>query len=103
VYFLKKWLTFLFTENMSWDNYGKWHIDHVKPCNSFNLAEESEQKICFNWKNLQPLWAKDNLEKGGKIDHNLIEKHLQKINEFSAQLKESELRELSEVLDTNLS
>lgn len=49
-----------FTEGMSWQNYGKWHIDHIIPCVSFDLRKESEQKKCFNYKNLQPLWAKDN-------------------------------------------
>lgn len=55
-----------FTLGMSWDNYGKWHIDHIRPCASFDLTKESEQKECFNYKNLQPLWAKDNLSKGAK-------------------------------------
>lgn len=60
---LKNHLEKQFKPGMSWDNYGKWHVDHIKPCNSFNLQLETEQKICFNYKNLQPLWAKDNLAK----------------------------------------
>jgi hypothetical protein len=56
-----------FTKGMSWQNYGKWHIDHIKPCASFNLSKPEEQRKCFNYKNLQPLWAKDNLEKSNKI------------------------------------
>lgn len=54
---------------MSWDNYGKlgWHCDHIKPCASFNLNLESEQRLCFNYTNYQPLWAKDNWSKGCKI------------------------------------
>lgn len=55
-----------FTDGMSWDNYGEWHIDHIRPCTSFNLDDPAEQLICFHWSNLQPLWAKDNLSKGGK-------------------------------------
>ena len=56
-----------FQQGMTWDNYGEWQIDHIKPCASFDLSKISEQKICFNYKNLQPLWAKDNQSKGVKI------------------------------------
>lgn len=40
-----------------------WHIDHIIPCSAFDLSEDSEQRICFNYKNMQPLWQKDNLKK----------------------------------------
>lgn len=63
---LKEHLEKQFTDNMSWNNYGDWHIDHIIPCNSFNLSIESEQKKCFNYTNLQPLWAIDNCKKGAK-------------------------------------
>jgi len=53
----------LFGEGMTWENYGKWHIDHIRPCSSFNLENPEEQRICFHWKNLQPLWAEDNIKK----------------------------------------
>jgi len=56
-----------FTQGMAWENYGDWHIDHIKPCASFNLKKEQDQLKCFNFKNLQPLWAEDNLRKGSKI------------------------------------
>lgn len=65
--FLKKHLEKQFTEGMNWDNYGKWHVDHIKPCASFDLTKESEQRECFHYTNLQPLWAKENLSKGRKI------------------------------------
>ena len=57
-----------FTIGMTWDNhslYG-WHIDHIKPCASFDLTDPEQQKQCFNYTNLQPLWAEDNLSKGAK-------------------------------------
>ena len=56
-----------FTEGMSWDNYGEWHIDHIIPCAFFDLTKPSHQKVCFNWQNLQPLWESDNCVKGDKI------------------------------------
>ena len=50
---------------MTWDNYGLhgWHIDHIKPCASFDLTNEKEQLECFNYKNTQPMWAEENLSK----------------------------------------
>ena len=54
-------------EGMTWDNHGEWHIDHIIPCASFDLTDPEQQKKCFNYTNLQPLWAKENLSKGAKI------------------------------------
>ncbi len=53
-----------FKEGMSWDNYGTWHIDHIRPCSSFDLSKFEEQEKCFHYSNLQPLWALENLQKG---------------------------------------
>jgi len=66
---LKKWLESQFTKGMSWDNYGinGWEIDHIYPCSKFNLEQPYEQKICFNWFNLQPMWARDNRIKSNKL------------------------------------
>ena len=60
---LRNYLESLFQEGMSWDNYGEWHIDHIKPCSKFDLTKKEEQEICFHYSNMQPLWAKDNLVK----------------------------------------
>lgn len=56
----------LFTDGMSWEKYlaGEIDIDHIKPCKRFDLANPIEQKQCFFFKNLQPLWHLDNLRKG---------------------------------------
>lgn len=67
VEFLKEYLQKLFKPGMSWDNYGEWHIDHIIPCASFNLENLDEQKKCFNFLNLQPLWAVENLKKHDNI------------------------------------
>lgn len=56
-----------FKPGMSWENYGQWHVDHKRPCATFNLLELSEQRACFHFTNLQPLWALENLTKGSKI------------------------------------
>jgi len=65
---LKKYLESQFIEDMSWDNYGLhgWHIDHIKPCAKFDLSKESEQRACFHYTNLQPLWAEKNWLKSDK-------------------------------------
>ena len=42
------------------------HIDHIRPCSSFNMILLSEQKKCFHWTNLQLLTAEDNMKKGSK-------------------------------------
>lgn len=55
-----------FREGMTLDNYGQWHVDHIKPCSSFNLLDVEEQKKCFHYTNLQPLWARENLSKGNR-------------------------------------
>jgi hypothetical protein len=66
VNFLKSHLASKFTPGMSWENYGKWHIDHIRPCASFDLSKPSEQRKCFHYTNLQPLWAEENLSKNDK-------------------------------------
>lgn len=65
---LIKHIESMFDENMSWDNYGSWHIDHIKPCSLFDLSDEKQQKECFHYTNLQPLWAKDNLRKSNNYE-----------------------------------
>lgn len=60
---LKNHLELLFLQGMSWENHGEWHIDHIVPCVAFDLSIPENQRKCFNYKNLQPLWAIDNLRK----------------------------------------
>jgi len=65
--FLKQHLEKQFKQGMSWSNYGSWHVDHIRPCASFDLSKPSEQRKCFHYTNLQPLWAKENLIKRDKL------------------------------------
>ena len=53
---------------MSWDNYGDWHIDHITPKSTFDLSDPDEIRACWSLPNLRPLWGKDNIRKGAKIE-----------------------------------
>lgn len=64
---LMLWLESQFQSGMSWDNYGAWHVDHKRPCASFDLTDPAQQRECFHFSNLQPLWEKDNLRKSDRV------------------------------------
>lgn len=68
VSFVKSHIERQFQDGMTWQNYGRygWHIDHIRPCASFDLSDPEQQRECFHYTNLQPLWAFDNLSKNAK-------------------------------------
>lgn len=59
-----------FINGMTWENYGEWHVDHIKPISLFNFTDinDDEFKKCWSLDNLQPLWAKENLLKSNKYE-----------------------------------
>jgi hypothetical protein len=59
----------LFLPNMTWKNYGAWHIDHVIPKSHFNITSHEcvDFKKCWALSNLQPLWESDNCSKGNRF------------------------------------
>jgi len=63
-----------FQPGMTWDNYGEWQIDHRVPISVFNFTtpEHEDFSRCWSLKNLQPMWAKENMSKSAKL-----EKHFQ--------------------------
>ena len=70
---LWKHLESQFVEGMTQENYGPiWHIDHIIPCEAFDLTSEQEQRRCFNWRNLQPMFASENMSKGDKYDFDIV-------------------------------
>ena len=66
--FFKNYVEKKFKKGMTWKNWDRygWHLDHIKPVAKFDLTRKSEQKKCFHYSNLQPLWAKENLVKRDK-------------------------------------
>ncbi len=66
---LKTYIQDKFLPGMTWDNYGKWHIDHIHPLSKTNLSNPQELLRVMNFSNLQPLWAVDNIKKGAKIEN----------------------------------
>lgn len=66
--FLKEYLKKKFTEDMNWSNYGKiWHLDHIIPTSVIDLSKIENQKFVFNYSNLQPMLAKENIIKSNNI------------------------------------
>tara|TARA_A100000164_G_C21860839_1_gene749977 strand:+ start:104 stop:1198 length:1095 start_codon:yes stop_codon:yes gene_type:complete len=64
----KKFLDHLekqFDNNMTFENHGidGWHLDHVRPCASFDLLDDEQVFVCFNWRNYQPMWGVENMSK----------------------------------------
>lgn len=81
--FYKNWLEFQFNENMNWNNHGEyWHIDHVKPCASFDLLDDNQIKDCFSWKNVRPIEKVLNLSKNDKLDIDLINNHKKTVENY---------------------
>ena len=73
--------------NYTLENHGKeWHIDHVIPLSKFNLEDEQQQSLAFNWRNTMPLSVKENLSKNNKILIPQIEQHMNKLIEYHKEL-----------------
>ncbi|MBG0879416.1 hypothetical protein H0X90_21740 [Burkholderia sp. 9775_39] len=60
-----------FRDGMSWEAFqrGEIHIDHIHPQRLFDLSDADQVRECWSLSNLQPLWAAENLRKGGKVSH----------------------------------
>ena len=65
-----------FVDGMNWDNFGKgagkWSVDHMMPCDSFDLTQKEEQLKCFHFTNLQPLWEEINIAKFNHIIYDMV-------------------------------
>lgn len=85
--FLLFYLESQFTDGMSWDNYGKWHIDHILPIKAFNLKDPIHQKACAHYSNLRPLWASQNYRKSASYNKDDFNRYLSLFLDVSNQEK----------------
>ena len=58
-----------FKDGMTWDNYGEWHVDHIKAISLHNIKEIGDEEFmkCWSLNNLQPMWGQENIRKSNKI------------------------------------
>lgn len=77
LHIVRKYLEDKFQEDMSWDNYGKWHVDHVIPISSAKKRSDIF-RLC-HYTNLQPLWATDNHRKSNKMPQAVAQIKLGKV------------------------
>jgi hypothetical protein len=58
-----------FKDDMTWENYGIWHVDHKLPISSFNIKEIGDEEFmrCWCLDNLQPMWGEENIRKSNKV------------------------------------
>lgn len=58
-----------FKDDMTWDNYGIWHVDHKLPITSFDIQEMGDEEFmkCWSLDNLQPMWGEENIRKSNKL------------------------------------
>ncbi|HSH24667.1 MAG TPA: hypothetical protein VLA13_03930, partial [Massilibacterium sp.] len=66
---LKQHLENQFEDGMTWENHSRdgWHVDHIIPCNVFDLTNPYAQAVCFHYSNLRPMWGSDNISKYDSI------------------------------------
>lgn len=81
--FFRKWLRDGFDENMDFENHGDWHVDHVIPLKLFNVTNQEDFDLCFNWRNTNPMNGKENMHKKAVLDKDQIIRHKERLLKFS--------------------
>lgn len=66
--YARQWIESQLKDGMTWNTV---EVDHMMPCCSFNLEDPEQQKQCFHYTNLQPLFKRDNRQKSGRITHDM--------------------------------
>ena len=82
------WFEYNFTEEMNWDNHGKyWDIDHVIPVDKWDLEDDEQLELCFDWKNLTPLKCKDNMKKKAKLTQEQLLEHRKRLRKYYKKME----------------
>lgn len=82
------WFEYNFTEEMNWDNYGKyWDIDHVVPVSKWNLEDEEQLELCSDWKNLMPLECCANKHKKAKLTQEQLLEHRKRLRKYYKKME----------------
>lgn len=85
---------------MSWQNYGDhWHIDHVIPIKKFNTLNDDEANICFNWRNVTPMRADENMKKKANIDLDQLKIHKDILAEYEEEFGYDELQAYNDMVN----
>lgn len=80
---VKSWIESNFEIGMTWNNYGTvWQIDHTLPISLFNCSDDMDIFVCFNWKNLYPMFSDENKQKNSKIMKDLIKIRKDRLENF---------------------
>ena len=98
--YFRKYLEHRFKPEMTWENHGKvWHLDHIIPVSAIDLSKDENLKFAFHYRNFQPMFAKDNLQKYNNI-FIPIEHHL-KLRDVDVIVKNT-LKRLKPDMDIDL-
>ena len=85
IQYLREWFEYNFTDEMNWENYGSfWSIDHVIPVSKFDLTNENEKMICWNWSNMVPVTVKYNSSKKN-IDLEQVTNIVERLEKFKEE------------------
>ena len=83
-------------EGMTKENFGKiWGLDHIVPVDLFDLNDETDKMICYNYQNIIPMFNDDNRVKGASVHFSLDKLETMYTNVYIEKLKEKCLTEIS--------
>lgn len=75
-------------KGMTLETFGKsWGLDHIVPVDIFDLSNEDEKRLCYNYNNIMPMYNSDNRLKGASVHFSLAKLETMYTNVYIEQLK----------------